>query len=76
MDRKNNRQLGRYDVLGLKLQQRNDAMSMLMRSAGEHSAEDADLRDNIPWVMSDSFHLSGYAHRKGRFRLKPLKLWA
>ena len=76
MDRKHNKTLGRYDLLELKLRQKNESLSMLIRSADGHGVEDADPRDTILWSMSDSFNLTGYAHRKGRFRLKPLELWA
>ena len=45
-------------------------------SAATATSSAADPRENIPWTMSDAFHQTGYAHRKGQFRLKPLELWA
>eukprot|EP00946_MAST-07B_sp_MAST-7B-sp1_P004349 g4349.t1 len=77
MDRKYTKEQGRYNKVGTALMQKN-AEALLKNAEGGGESPGtllSDPRASIPWKLSSAFDRTGYAHRKGRFRLKPLEVW-
>ena len=73
LERKHLSNKGRFDTLKSNLEQINAALGVNAQEGGD---KNLDPRDQIPWTLSDSFSHTGYAHRTGKFRLKPLERWA